>query len=61
MGSALSSHRESRFKSLLGLDEAQRGGIVRFSVSQLNEAEEVPEVVAAISEEVARLREYARK
>lgn len=61
VGSACSSHRESRFKSLLGLDEAHRDGIVRFSVSQFNEAEEVPEVVAAISKEVARLREYARK
>ena len=61
VGSACSSHRESRFKSLLGLDEAHRDGIVRFSVSEFNELAEVPVVVAAVKEETEKLREYARK
>ena len=61
VGSACSSHRESRFKTLLGLDERHRDGIVRFSVSEFNEEGEVPVVAEACAEEVKKLVEYARK
>lgn len=61
VGSACSSHRESRFKSLLGLDEAHREGIVRFSVSAFNDFSEVATVVRETADAVARLKEYARK
>lgn len=61
VGSACSSHRESRFKSLLGLDEAHRDGIVRFSVSEFNDFSEVATVVRETADAVARLKEYARK
>lgn len=61
VGSACSSHRESRFKSLLGLDEAHRDGIVRFSVSAFNDFSEVATVVRETTDAVARLKEYARK
>ena len=61
VGSACSSHRESRFKSLLGLDEAHRDGIVRFSVSAFNDFLEVATVVRETADAVARLKEYARK
>lgn len=61
VGSACSSHRESRFKSLLGLDEAHRDGIVRFSVSAFNDFSEVATVVRETADAVARLKEYARK
>lgn len=61
IGSACSSHHESRFKSLLGLDELHRDGIVRFSVSKFNKIEEVDYVVEKIAEEMKILVEYARK
>lgn len=61
VGSACSSHRESRFKSLLGLDEAHRDGIVRFSVSAFNDFSEVATVVRETADAVALLKEYARK
>lgn len=61
VGSACSSHRESRFKTLLGLDEAHKDGIVRFSVSEFNETEEIGVVVDEVARAVARLKEYARK
>lgn len=61
IGSACSSHHESRFKSLLGLDENHRDGIVRFSVSQFNDIDEVDFVVEKIVEEMKVLVEYARK
>lgn len=61
IGSACSSHHESRFKSLLGLDEYHRDGIVRFSVSKFNEVDEVDYVVEKIAEEMKILVEYARK
>ncbi len=61
IGSACSSHHESRFKSLLGLDEYHRDGIVRFSVSKFNEIDEVDYVVEKIVEEMKILVEYARK
>lgn len=61
VGSACSSHRESRFKSLLGLDEEHRDGIVRFSVSERNGIDEVPVVVQALKEETEKLRKFARR
>lgn len=61
VGSACSSHRESRFKSLLGLDEEHRDGIVRFSVSERNDVDEVPVVVRALKEETEKLRKFARR
>lgn len=61
VGSACSSHRESRFKSLLGLDEEHRDGIVRFSVSEINDIDEVPVVVRALKEETEKLRKFARR
>lgn len=41
IGSACSSHRESRFKKLLGLPREFADGIVRFSVSEFNTDEEM--------------------
>ncbi len=61
IGSACSSHRESRFKSLLGLDDFHKDGIVRFSVSEFNDISEVDFVVEKIVEEMKILVEYARK
>ena len=61
VGSACSSRRESRFKSLLGLDEAHRDGIVRFSVSERNDIDEVPVVVQAVKEETEKLKKFARR
>lgn len=61
VGSACSSRRESRFKSLLGLDEEHRDGIVRFSVSERNDIDEVPVVVQALKEETEKLRKFARR
>ena len=61
VGSACSSHRESRFKHLLGLDDEHRDGIVRFSVSGYNDISEVTEVVRAVKQETAALSDYARK
>ena len=61
VGSACSSHRESRFRSLLGLDEEHRDGIVRFSVSERNDIDEVPVVVQALKEETEKLRKFARR
>lgn len=61
IGSACSSHHESRFKSLLGLDDAHRDGIIRFSVSQFNTEDEMKIVAEAVARETAILREFARK
>lgn len=61
IGSACSSHRESRFKKLLGLDEAHRDGIVRFSVSEFNTREEMEIAAAATAEAVEKLQKYAAK
>lgn len=60
IGSACSSHHESRFKDLLGLDESHRDGIIRFSVSEFNEIEEVDFVTEKISEAVNKLKNYTR-
>lgn len=61
IGSACSSHRESKFKYLLGLDDTHRDGIVRFSVSEFNEDSEIEYVVEKVAEAADMLREYARK
>ncbi|MDD4840001.1 MAG: cysteine desulfurase family protein [Clostridia bacterium] len=55
IGSACSSHKESRFKKLLALDDRHRDGIVRFSFSQFNTIEEVDIVVEKI---VSALNEF---
>lgn len=60
IGSACSSHRESRFKSLLGLDDSHRDGIIRFSMSDENDISEVDEVVKAIKEELFVLTKFKR-
>ncbi|MEG2274144.1 MAG: cysteine desulfurase family protein [Clostridia bacterium] len=60
IGSACSSHHESRFKSLLGLDDAHKDGIVRFSVSEFNDVAEIETVVSAIKEELSTLTNYQR-
>lgn len=61
IGSACSSHHESRFKKLLNLDEMHRDGIVRFSIGNFNDIDEVDFVVDKIAEEMITLKEYARK
>lgn len=60
IGSACSSHHESRFKALLGLDERHRDGIVRFSISDENDIGEVDFVVEAIKNELAKLVKFRR-
>lgn len=60
IGSACSSHHESRFKSLLGLDESHKDGIIRFSTSYENEVEDVDFVVDTIKESLAKLTNYKR-
>ena len=61
IGSACSSHRESRFKKLLGLDDSHRDGIVRFSVSEFNTRDEMEFAAERAAEAVARLQNYAAK
>lgn len=61
IGSACSSHRESRFKGLLGLDDNHKDGIMRFSVSEFNTVEEAKEVAEAVAIEVNALRKFERK
>lgn len=60
IGSACSSHRESRFKGLLNLDSEHRDGIVRFSISEFNDISEVDYVVNAVCREVEVLSRYSR-
>lgn len=60
IGSACSSHHESRFKSLLGLDESHRDGIIRFSMDACNDISEVDYVVNAIKEELSVLTKFRR-
>lgn len=60
IGSACSSHHESRFKSLLGLDERHRDGIVRFSIGDFNDISEVDYVVECICKELETLKKYTR-
>ena len=51
IGSACSSHHESRFKKLLKLDDDHRDGIIRFSVSEFNMPDEIEKVVEAAKKE----------
>lgn len=60
IGSACSSHHESRFKSLLGLDENHRDGIIRFSFSHDNDVNDVDFVVQKIKESIEKLVAYKR-
>lgn len=55
IGSACSSHKESRFKKLLMLDDQHRDGIVRFSFSEFNTKCEVDIVLNKI---VTALKKY---
>lgn len=60
IGSACSSHHESRFKSLLKLDDAHRDGIIRFSISGENDINEVDFVIKAIKDELYTLTKFRR-
>lgn len=60
IGSACSSHHESRFKALLGLDERHRDGIVRMSMSDMNDIGEVDFVLQTIKQEIDILSKYRR-
>ena len=59
-GSACSSHHESRFKALLELDENHRDGVIRFSIGEQNEMDEIDEVVGAIKTELFTLTKFRR-
>lgn len=61
IGSACSSHRESRFKKLLNLDDVHRDGIVRFSVGDFCNIDDIDFVVDKIVEEIKVLEDFARK
>jgi len=60
IGSACSSHHESRFKSLLRLDDRHRDGIMRFSMSDENDPSDIERIVEAIKEETDKLRRFTR-
>jgi len=60
IGSACSSHHESRFKKLLGLDDDHRDGIIRFSVSEFNDINEIDKVVDAVYTEWKTLADIGR-
>lgn len=60
IGSACSSHHESRFKSLLNLDDNHRDGIIRFSVSHFNNIDEVDFIVDTIKNKLNMLTNYVR-
>lgn len=60
IGSACSSHHESRFKSLLGLDESHKDGIIRFSTSYENDIDDVDYIVSTIKSSLAKLTNYTR-
>ena len=60
IGSACSSHHESRFKKLLGLDDDHRDGIIRFSVSEFNDINEIDKVVNAVKSEWKTLADIGR-
>ncbi len=61
IGSACSSHHESRFKKLLNLDDRHRDGIVRFSIGDFNTIDQVDFVIDKIEKELKILKEFARK
>ena len=60
IGSACSSHHESRFKKLLNLDESHKDGLIRFSVSEFNLPYEIEMIVAAVKKEWSRLAGITR-
>ena len=60
IGSACSSHHESRFKKLLNLDDNHRDGILRFSVSEYNDINEIGKVVDAVETEWSKLAGIGR-
>ncbi len=60
IGSACSSHHESRFKGLLGLDDRHRDGIVRFSFCEENDISEIDYVVDCIKRELDVLTKFKR-
>ena len=61
IGSACSSHRESRFKKLLGLDGSHRDGIVRFSIGDDCDKNDIDFVIEKIVDEIKVLKDFARK
>lgn len=60
IGSACSSHHESRFKSLLGLDENHKDGIIRFSISYENDENDIGFIVGRIKSSLEKLTGYKR-
>ena len=60
IGSACSSHHESRFKTLLGLDERHRDGIIRFSSSEFSSVDDIDFVVETINNHLKTLTNYQR-
>lgn len=60
IGSACSSHHESRFKSLLGLDENHKDGIIRFSISYENDENDVDFIGGRIKSSLEKLTGYKR-
>jgi len=60
IGSACSSHHESRFKQLLGLDDQHKDGIIRFSFDEFNKVEDIPFIVGSIKKELEILQNYKR-
>lgn len=60
IGSACSSHHESRFKSLLGLDDEHRDGIIRFSTSYQNDKNDIEYIVNTIKQSLVTLTDYRR-
>lgn len=60
IGSACSSHHESRFKSLLGLDESHKDGIIRFSISYENDENDIDFIVETIKTSLQKLTNYKR-
>lgn len=61
IGSACSSHHESRFKKLLELDESHKDGIIRFSLSEFNNKEEVDFVLEKLKIALAEWAKFVRK
>lgn len=60
IGSACSSHHESRFKGLLGLDERHKDGIIRFSTSYESDINDIDFVVSTIKASLEKLTNYKR-
>ncbi len=61
IGSACSSHRESRFKKLLGLDEYHRDGIVRFSFGLFNTLDEAKIAASIVADTANEWNKFIRK